>query len=177
MQTLKDNVKLLTPELLEQINQVVVQAGHILLKKKESEALHGRSDSFVVETNVHYPTDINLLFDAMRKIIVLTARLSTRYQRSDWRQFAYNVRHLKRLMRLAQNKKRIGGKTEEQKEKRELLITKAHQEYLIVAKRYLAKACGTLKSLEEQGLKEMDIVLIGGIKHFIIHANRQYRAN
>jgi len=25
----------------------------------------------VVETNVHYPTDINLLYDAMRKLITL----------------------------------------------------------------------------------------------------------
>ena len=31
--------------------------------------LRAHSDSFVVETNVHYPTDINLLFDATRKTI------------------------------------------------------------------------------------------------------------
>ena len=71
-QTLEDNVMLLTPELLERINQIVVPAGHALLKKKENEALRGRCDSFVVETNVHYPTDINLLYDAMRKVISLT---------------------------------------------------------------------------------------------------------
>ncbi len=40
-------------------------------KKKGEEELRGRCDSFVVETNVHYPTDINLLLDAMRKIITL----------------------------------------------------------------------------------------------------------
>lgn len=34
LQTIKDNVQLLTPELLEEINQVVVEAGHRLLKKK-----------------------------------------------------------------------------------------------------------------------------------------------
>ena len=33
-QTLKDNVSLFTPELLDKINQVVVSAGHILVKKK-----------------------------------------------------------------------------------------------------------------------------------------------
>ena len=43
-QTLKDNVTLLTPELLDKINQIVVPAGHALLKKKESEALRGRCD-------------------------------------------------------------------------------------------------------------------------------------
>jgi len=31
--TLKDNVSLLTPELLEEINQLVVQAGHVWVKK------------------------------------------------------------------------------------------------------------------------------------------------
>ena len=36
LQTLKDNVALLTPEVLDRINQVVVKAGHALLKKKTS---------------------------------------------------------------------------------------------------------------------------------------------
>ena len=72
-QTLKDNVGLLTVELLDKINQLVVNAGHVVVKKKENEALRGRCDSFVVETDVHYPTDINLLYDAMRKVITLTA--------------------------------------------------------------------------------------------------------
>ena len=34
LQTLKDNVRLLTPELLDQVNQLVVGAGHLVLKKK-----------------------------------------------------------------------------------------------------------------------------------------------
>ena len=34
LQTLKDNVALLTPEMLDQINTLVVKAGHNLLKKK-----------------------------------------------------------------------------------------------------------------------------------------------
>ena len=39
MQTLKDNISLLTPELLDEINQVIVKSRQQLLKKKESEAL------------------------------------------------------------------------------------------------------------------------------------------
>src|ERR1035437_6982925 len=46
-QTLKDNVSLLTPELLDEINQLVVAEGHVLVKKKDDEALRGRCDSFV----------------------------------------------------------------------------------------------------------------------------------
>ncbi len=34
LQTLKDNVSLLTPEILDKINQVVVKAGQDLVKKK-----------------------------------------------------------------------------------------------------------------------------------------------
>jgi len=41
IQTIKDNVSLLTPEVLDKINQVVVKAGHNLVKKKE-EKLRGR---------------------------------------------------------------------------------------------------------------------------------------
>lgn len=116
-QTLKDNVSLFTPELLDKINQLVVSAGHVLVKKKEGEALRGRCDSFVVETDVHFPTDINLLYDAMRKVITLTAQWCDERDVSDWRQHAYNVRHLKRLMRAAQNRKRSKAKSEKQQKK------------------------------------------------------------
>jgi hypothetical protein len=47
-QTLKDNVSLFTPQLLDKINQRVVESGHVLVKKKADEALRGRCDSFVV---------------------------------------------------------------------------------------------------------------------------------
>ena len=76
LQTIKDNLKLFTPETLCEINQIVVSAGHTLVKKKakdrqtkESVSLRGRCDSFVVETDVQFPTDITLLYDAVRKAI------------------------------------------------------------------------------------------------------------
>lgn len=34
VQTLKDNLRLFTPEILERINAVVITAGHALVKKK-----------------------------------------------------------------------------------------------------------------------------------------------
>lgn len=174
LQTIKDNVSLLTPELLDEINQVVVRAGHQLVKKKEKDPLRGRSDSFVVETNVHFPTDINLLFDAIRKVITLSADLSERYGLSDWRQHAYNVRQVKRLMRSAQNKKRVGAKTEEQIKKRDNLIVEAHKEYIDVAQRYLNKARYTLETLEKMGLSSIqDEFIKDAIENFFNHAVRQ----
>ena len=38
LQTLKDNVSLLTPEILDRLNQVVVNAGHQVVKKKRPKA-------------------------------------------------------------------------------------------------------------------------------------------
>ena len=173
-QTLVDNVSLFTPELLDKINQVVVSGGHALIKKKESEALRGRCDSFVVETDVHYPTDINLLNDAMRKVITLTAQWCEEHDISDWRQHAYNVRHIKRLMRSAQNKKRSKAKSDEMQKKNETLIVKAHQEYLDVAGHYLQKANGTILMLERKGfISELDILKKLEIEGFMQHATRQ----
>jgi len=68
-QTIIDNVQLLDDETLREINVMIVQAGHGLVKKKETEALHVKIDSFVTEANVHFPTDYNLLWDSGRKCL------------------------------------------------------------------------------------------------------------
>jgi IS5 family transposase len=173
-QTLKDNVGLLTVELLDKINQMVVNAGHVVVKKKENEALRGRCDSFVVETDVHYPTDINLLNDAMRKVITLTAQWCEREKESEWRQHPYNVRHVKRLMRKAQNTKRSKSRSEEQQKRNAALCIEAHQEYLAVAQRYLSKAQATVSRLEQTGLRSaVDRARLLEIEGFKRHAIRQ----
>ena len=173
-QTLKDNVSLLTPQLLDEINQVVVAAGHVLVKKKADEALRGRCDSFVVETHVHYPTDINLLLDAMRKTITLTAQWCEELGLSEWRQWAYNVRQVKQAMRTAQNKKRSKAKSPEQVEKNQALIVQAHQAYLNVAQGYLEKAGRTLAGITQSGLGDaIDLVRKMEIEGFMAHAVRQ----
>ena len=174
VQTLKDNVGLLTPELLGEINQLIVQAGHVLVKKKDGEALRGRCDSFVLETHVHYPTDINLLWDAMRKIITLTAQWCECLGLSNWRQHAYNLRQVKRLMRTAQNKKRSKAKSAEQVRKNLDLIIRAHQDYVDVAQGYLDKARQTLALIERRGLSDaLDVGKKVQIEGFMAHAVRQ----
>jgi len=173
-QTLKDNVGLLTPELLDEINERVVQAGHVLVRKKDGEALRGRCDSFVLETKVHFPTDINLLLDALRKVITLTAQWCDDLALSDWRQHDYNVKHVKRLMRTAQNKKRSKATSAERAAKNEALIIAAHHDYLTVAQTYLDKARQTLARIEQQGLADgFDLVRKLEIEGFMAHADRQ----
>jgi hypothetical protein len=99
LQTIKDNVVLLKPETMDKISVLVTAEGHKLVKKKDGNELRGRCDSFVVETNVHYPTDINLLLDAIRKVIWLVAMLCTKAGVGGWRKSADNFKKVRQLYR------------------------------------------------------------------------------
>lgn len=75
LQTIKDNVTLLDDETLKGINDVIVKMGHGLLKKKETDPLLIKTDSYVLESNVHFPTDYNLLWDSARKSLDMIGKL------------------------------------------------------------------------------------------------------
>ena len=166
LQTIKDNLRLFTPEILEQINQVVVRAGHQLVKKNgqkngptatriegaasNEEKLHARCDSFVVETNVHFPTDTNLLFDATRKTIEESAAWSDEYALSGWRQGEHHIRQFKSKLRKIQKLRRSTSKDKTKKTLREKEIRKAHRRYLDAAQSFLARAEATRQQLMEE---------------------------
>lgn len=178
LQTIKDNVKLFKPELLDKINEVVVKAGHALVKKKDDAPLKGRIDSFVVETNVHYPTDTNLLFDALRVVIRLIAAVCVICGVSDWRQHAYNIRQVKRLHRKTQRRKGAIKQQEAQmtprQAKQEAERLEAFEAYLTVCQGYLDKARLTLNNLEKPYLLDIQIqALQTTIEEFMRHADRQ----
>lgn len=171
LQTLKDNVSLLTPKALEEINQIVVLAGHELLKKKETAKLAARCDSFVTKTDVHFPTDINLLFDAMRKSIQLVGRLSSKLGICRWRQYQYNIKVLKRAYRKTQNSKRSNNKNET---KRLLKMQLAHAAYLELSENYLTKVIQTVNKINKEcSPSTIDLVVLMEIEKYVAHALRQ----
>jgi hypothetical protein len=95
LQTIKDNVRLMTPALIENIHKVVVRA---CLRDMglEGKPLDVAADSFPCETDVHYPTDVTLLADAART----AARIASRLPGADgWRQLEHLNRQLKRSAR------------------------------------------------------------------------------
>lgn len=63
---LRDNLCKLRPKTVEKINQLIVAVGHDL---EPTAAETVRGDTFVVETNIHYPTDASLLADAVRVLL------------------------------------------------------------------------------------------------------------
>lgn len=172
LQTIEDNIRLFTPEILDRINQIVIEAGYGLIKKKEI-GLRSRCDTFVVKTDVHFPTDINLLFDAMRKGIELIGKLCKRHEISSWRQYRYNINRIKRLYRYAQTSKHGGSRTEEQRQKREKNIIDKHQEYINLSVLYLEKINQTLNELPEIKMSVVDQELLVSIDSYVQHAYRQ----
>jgi hypothetical protein len=124
-QTLNDNLRWFAPELLDRINILVVNAGHRCLGIKPDTALHGRCDSFVVETDVHFPTDINLLWDAARKTLQLTHRLCESTGTAGWRQTPHNLKKVKRQYRTIQ-KLRAKDKKEEMESSRGIMATQTY---------------------------------------------------
>ena len=171
LQTLKDNVSLFTPEVLDRINQIVVRYGHEVIGKKADEDLRASCDSFVVDTDVHFPTDINLLLDAMRKTVFLTKALCDSLGSFEWRQGRHLFKKVKRLFRKAQKLRSSNSKDRQKKAKREQLIIDAHLAYLELAEALVARVRETLLSILSS-----DIVVhlkIQEIRKYVMHAERQ----
>ena len=99
LQTIRDNVELLTPELLRETYRLVAATGHEVLGKKPGAALVGRCDSFVAETDVHHPTDFNLLLDSVRCLIRETERACGAFGIDGWRQHRHLARKAESLHR------------------------------------------------------------------------------
>jgi IS5 family transposase len=123
LSTIKENAGLLSEELLEQINAVVSNHGHDCIKKKDA-TLEIKADSYVFETNVHFPTDLNLAWDCARKCIILSARLARFNQLEGWRKHQYWLNTTKGLARACGRASRGRGKFKEDR------IVKTAQDYL-----------------------------------------------
>jgi len=171
LQTLKDNLSLFTPEVLDRINRIVLQHGHQLIGKKKDEGLRASCDSFVVETDVHYPTDINLLFDAMRKVIILIMALCDDLGVSGWRKGVYNLKKVKQCFRKAQQIKRSTSKDKTKRAKRDQLIIDAHMAYVELANFFIDRAKETISSISSTNF--MANLRIIEIEKYIAHAERQ----
>lgn len=86
-QNLIDNLNLLTDEMMVKINAVIVSfANGEVFKKKVAAGCALKTDSYVIESNVHFPTDYNLLWDCMRKCIDMVGKVLKCYpELKGWR--------------------------------------------------------------------------------------------
>jgi len=93
---IRDNLCLLKPETISRISQLIVAEGHRLDPEAAKTA---RVDSFVMETNIHYPTESSLIWDGLRTIIDLSAPVALDLGLPGWRQQAHLRKKIKQLHR------------------------------------------------------------------------------
>jgi len=158
-QRIIDNVGLIDDETVKQLNDLIVEFGHGVFKKKEATALRLKTDSFVVESNVHFPTDYNLLWDSARKSIDMITKLQERHGLPGWRKIKDWRSDLKNKMRALGRASASGGKG-----KYERLIGAAQQ--------YLTKAKALYKKLEASkgsypAKEPADIVILMELERFM----------
>lgn len=93
---IQDNITHIRPETIERINHLIVAEGQKLVPEA---ARAVRADSFVAETNIHYPTESTLIRDGLRKIIQLSVALAAAMGVGRWRQHKHLYKKAKRLAR------------------------------------------------------------------------------
>ena len=91
---LKENIPLLTEELLAKINLIISSHG-VELTQKINDPLQLKTDSYVYETNIHYPTDLNLAYDSARKSVQVTSKLAQKHNLTGWRKSKNHLSKLK----------------------------------------------------------------------------------
>ena len=116
-QNIYDNVNLLDDEALRKINDVIVEAGHGVFKKKEKpEPLSIKSDSFVVESNVHFPADYNILWDSCRKCLDCISYIEQHNpELTGWRKLKNWGKELKNMMLSVGKISAGGGKNKQER--------------------------------------------------------------
>jgi hypothetical protein len=93
---IRDNVCFVRAETIEKINHLVVEEGHRLHPEA---AEYVRGDTFVAQTNVHYPTESSLILDGLAKICNLAPQLADLIDTSGWRQSTSLLKKAKRAAR------------------------------------------------------------------------------
>ncbi len=101
---IRENVCLLKPQTIDVISQIIVAEGHDIVPEA-IETL--RADSFVMETNIHYPTESSLIRDGLRKILSMCSEMAVGNTVAGWRQHEHLWKQVKQLARKID---RIAGK-------------------------------------------------------------------
>ena len=97
----------MSPDTIERLNHLIVAEGHRLVPEAAETV---RGDSFVVATDIHYPTDSGLIGDGLRTIMATARRLAGLLGVGGWRQHRHLLRavkkHLRAINRIAAGKGR-----------------------------------------------------------------------
>lgn len=152
-QTLRDNVALLNQELLKEINLLIAAAGREVFQARAgapAPLLAIKVDTYVLETDVHFPTDLNLLLDAGRKCLDLIEKYRDEfdYRLAGWRKLADWQRRFKSAERAASKAASGGGQDKAQR------VRAAAGHYLQTGRELAGKVSAALWSLCDQAVEQ-----------------------
>ena len=156
---LRDNICLLKPSTIEAISHCLVEEAYRL----DPDAVkRQRADSFVVETNIHYPSESSLITDGLRKVIGLCAALSEVYDVTGWRQHEHLLKKVKQTARqIGRISSRKGAHYKER-------LERPYRKLLGRAKAILSRANETCETLHaEYELDRVSVPTIAEIKLLI----------
>jgi IS5 family transposase len=139
----------LTPALVKRINDLVVAAA-VEAKLEDGNAL--RVDSTVVETNIHWPTDATLLWDAVRVLTRLIGRLRE-IACKDVPRFPNRKRSARRRMQKLQRM------TAAQRESQQL---STYRQLLAITQEVLGNARLSVDATARSGGKNLALALVIG---------------
>ena len=165
LSTLKENVALLSEELLEEINAVIARYSGQVIKKKAAE-LSIKVDSYAFESNVHFPTDLNLGWDCARKCIELCTGLCQIYDLTGWRKHANWRSKIKGLARRSARATRSGGKG---KARRVETSVKAYLESLYALEEKVLESLEQLSALPMTPMLEVSLSELRNYHDLLIH--------
>jgi len=148
---IRDNLTLLRPGTIEQINQAIIREGH-RLEPTAAETVRG--DSFVAATNIHFPTDNSLIDDGLRKILGLAATLAQRLGLDGWRQHKHLYRKTRRLRRKIE---RIGARKGNDYQGR---LKTLYRQLLELAGMVCTRADGLRETLQERGSADAETLAL-----------------
>src|SRR6516164_4788506 len=134
---IEDNLLKLRPETLKKISALVVKAGHAL---EPGAIAVVRGDTFVVETNIHYPTESTLIGDGLRKILPLAAELAVENGLRGWRQHEHLLGKVHKLVREIGRTARAKGRGPDR-------LKPGYRQLLTLAGDLLERARGLLAAL------------------------------
>jgi hypothetical protein len=138
--TIHDNLTQLSPETIEAIDRLVIGCGHALCSDDPFKRV--RFDSFVLDKNIHYPTDAGLIVDGIRKSIEISRNLADIFGILGWREHDSLKKKAKRTLRT------IGSITKSKAKDKETRMRAAYIDLLEQAYRVMNRADQTIKTIE-----------------------------
>jgi len=145
-----ENVRKVRPSTIEAISGLVVEAGHKLVPWA-IEAV--RADTFVTQTNIHYPSDESLIADGVRKLWGIGNALSKEQGVDGWRNYRYWQKKVKKIARRIQKTRRGRESTRAEQQRGE------YRELLAIAAEVLQRAGELVRHISSAEVMSMSGVI------------------